>query len=209
MVNGAESRGGSVAGQVARRALQHGVVQLFVGQADQQRQAALDGVQGLAEGFELFFVAAIAFGRVGIPPVGGGRVAGPERAHLACGVVAHGDDEVHVGRAGGGKLVPAFAAQAFGRDASGTQHLQAQRVGLLVVARAAAGRKGLEAALPQMVEQGLGQDAAGGIVRAQKQHVQGFGCIGHGELTQKTWPLSSCRQQPGQGCKGRLGSSFQ
>jgi hypothetical protein len=41
---------------VARAALQHGVVQLC-GQADQQRQAALDGVQGLAEGFELFFVA--------------------------------------------------------------------------------------------------------------------------------------------------------
>ena len=30
MVNGAESRSGSVAGQVARGALQHGVVQLFV-----------------------------------------------------------------------------------------------------------------------------------------------------------------------------------
>src|SRR3990167_4888313 len=86
-------------------------------------------------------------------------MAGPEGADLTRCVVAHGDDQVHVRRAGGG-------------DACVARPGPPQRVWLLVVARAAARRVSLEAALAHGVEQSLCQDAAGGVVRAQKQHVQ-------------------------------------
>jgi carbamoyl-phosphate synthase small subunit len=58
------------------------------------------------------------------------------------------------------------AGQAFGGDTCFAQGLQPQRIGLLVVTRAATGGKRLEAPLAHVVEQGLGQDAAGRIVGA-------------------------------------------
>ena len=86
----------------------------------------------------------------------------------------------------GSEFVPALALQALGGDAGVLQHLQAQGVGLLVLAWAAAGRKGLEAAFADVVEDGFGQDAAGRVVRAQEKDVQRVGGVGHG-VAVRTW----------------------
>src|SRR5450830_90596 len=106
-----------VLGKVSCRCLQTGLGELVGGQIDQQFEAALDQVQGLAEGFELLFVGAIAFRGVGIAPVRGGWVPGPDGADLTGRVVAHRDDQIHLWRLWRGKFIPALAAQPLGGDA--------------------------------------------------------------------------------------------
>jgi hypothetical protein len=53
---------------------------------------------------------------------GNGR-AGPHRAHLTHNVIAHGDHVVHNRRAKLSELMPALAAQLFGRKVNGLKHL--------------------------------------------------------------------------------------
>ena len=117
-------------------------------------------------------------------------MAGPDRTDFAGGVVADGDDQVHLRRVRTGELVPALAVQAVGADADRLQRLQTQRVGLLVGARTAAGGVGLEAATTDVVQCRLGQDAARRIVRAEEEDVQEVGCacrsMGNG-VSSRTW----------------------
>src|SRR6516225_5591705 len=73
------------------------------------REPAPDGVKRLPEGFQLLLGSARSLRRVRVSPMRGRRVAGPVRADLAGGVVAHRDDQVHVWRLCLGELVPALA----------------------------------------------------------------------------------------------------
>jgi hypothetical protein len=56
------------------------------------------------------------------------------------------------------------------------QYLQAQRIRLLIFTRAAAGGIGFETPVAEGIQQGLGKDATGGIVRAEEQDIQRDRC---------------------------------
>src|SRR3546814_1925085 len=99
------------------------------------------------------------------------RLPRPDRAELAGGVVAHGEDEVHRRRAGRSELVPALRAQAVHRDVLVAQ--QVQCVGMRRALGVAAGAEGAEATAAETVQQRLGQDAARRVPGAQEQHVVG------------------------------------
>ena len=99
-------------------------------------------MQRLTKGFQFLLGRALHFRGVWHSPMRSRRVTGPIRANLACGVVADGDDQVHVRGTGLAELVPVLAAQSVGADTSVAQHFQGHRVGLLVCSRTAAGRKG-------------------------------------------------------------------
>src|SRR5205085_1905860 len=102
-------------------------------------------------------------------PMGGDGLARPDRADLARGVVAHGDDEVDPWRAGFRELVPALAAQARGGKAEGPQRVEAERIDLAV--GVAPRRMSLEASLAEMDEQHLGHDRARGVAGAEEEDV--------------------------------------
>ena len=99
------------------------------------------------------------------------RLARPVRAHLSSRVVADGENEIQECCAGRGELVPALAAQAFSREIHALEQFESDRMhrslGMTASTEAA------ESPAPQVVNQGLGDDAARGITGAEKQHVVG------------------------------------
>src|SRR5689334_318477 len=101
--------------------------------------------------------------------MGGDRIARPDRADLARGLIADGKDEIHDRRAGASELVPAFAAHF--TDGQAKPIKQVQRQWMHCPLRKAAGAIALEAAPAPMVEQRLGEDAPRRVAGAQEQHV--------------------------------------
>src|SRR3546814_20264394 len=77
----------------------------------------MDARRNLTEYFfkntAFFFIAALSGGRVFEPPMRRYGLARPAGAYFARRAIAHRNDEVHLRRAGNGKFVPAFTAQAF------------------------------------------------------------------------------------------------
>lgn len=101
--------------------------------------------------------------------MGPDRMARPDRADLAGGVVADGDDEVQRRRAGRGELVPALAAQPLARQAELLEQRERDRMHLAlgIAARAVPD----EAAPAPMVDQRFRDDAAGRIPGTEDQDV--------------------------------------
>jgi hypothetical protein len=91
-------------------ALQFGGVQFGDRQLHQLLDARLDRAQRRGEGGAAL---GLAFDRGGIgqAPVRADGPAGPDRAGLARGAVAERDDEIELGRARRGELVPALGAE--------------------------------------------------------------------------------------------------
>ena len=128
--------------------------------------------QGLREGGAFFVVGAFNGCGIGEAPVRGDRLAGPEGTHFAGGLVADGDDKVELRCAGGGELVPAFAAQVFDWVAEGAHLLDGE--GVDAAGGMAAGAVGLEAAGGHGVEERLADDAARGVAGAEDEDVVGL-----------------------------------
>ena len=63
-------------------------------------------------------------------PMRGHRLAGPDRADLARGIVANGEDEIELGRAVLREFLPALRAVAVGRKPHLVERLERQRDGL-------------------------------------------------------------------------------
>ena len=101
----------------------------------------------------------------------GHRLSGPVGALLAGGVVADSEHEIELRRAGLCELVPRLRAQARHVEVRPLQ--QVEREGVHLAARVAPGRERLEASLALTVHHALGDDRAGGVARAEKQHVEG------------------------------------
>jgi hypothetical protein len=125
-------------------------LQLGVGQAGKQGNAAVHQSEGMRKRSEFFCIRAFDRGRVFDTPVACGRLARPDRTDFAGGVIADGDDEIEVRRRftirrRAGELIPALAAQAFGGQALLLQILDG--VGIDLTVRLAAGTVGLETAL--------------------------------------------------------------
>src|SRR3989344_113394 len=120
--------------------------------------------------FERFTLAG-AFHRGGIldPPMRIHRLARPDRAGLAGGIVADGEDEIEDRGTGGGKLVPALRAKALGLEAEFAEKRAHLRMDLTL--GDAAGAKGAKASRAIAVQQRLGEDRARAVAGAQEQHV--------------------------------------
>ncbi len=93
----------------------------------------------------------------------------PYRAHLACGPVADGYDEIHVRRVLERKFVPRFAPRTLRADTALAQKLEDE--GIHAAAWMTAGAERFEATLAFRVQHAFGDDAAGRIPRAQEQDV--------------------------------------
>ena len=90
-------------------------------QGEEEADAAIEDDVRIAEGAGDLFGRAADGGRIGDAPVRGHRLARPVGARFVGGIVADGEDEVHLRGVGSGELIPGFAAQAVGRDPGGVE----------------------------------------------------------------------------------------
>lgn len=125
-------------------------------------------LKGLAERAADFFIGPTHKRRIGQAPMRRHRLPGPDRAGFVGGVIADREHEIKFGRAGHGKLIPGFAAKAGGGQAGFFDLLKRKWIGIAARCAASAVSLELSARRWQAVDDGLGHDAARGIVRAQK-----------------------------------------
>lgn len=96
--------------------------------------------------------------RIRDSPMGGHRMAGPDRADFVRCVVADGEDEIHVRRVGFCELIPGFATSVTGWNPDAFELFDGARIHL--AGRMAAGAECVEAALSALVERCFGHDGA-------------------------------------------------
>jgi len=96
------------------------------------REEVADALVQVAKGFlkRLALAFALDGGRVGNAPMHPRRLAGPNRADFALGIVANADYDIERLRIRRGELVPALGAIALNREATLSQQLQRGRVHL-------------------------------------------------------------------------------
>ena len=138
-------------------------------QGQQQGDAAIQGGEGLRVGAVDFLRGAANGGGIGHSPMRGDGLAGPDGADFFGRVIADGKDEVEMGRAGLGKLVPGLAAQAFHAETGGGD--LAQSFGANGSGGMTAGAVGGEGGRSFAVEDRFRQDGAGGVAGAEKQNI--------------------------------------
>ena len=109
--------------------------------------------------------------------MGAHEIAKEHRARLAGRGVAHRDGDIQRWRLLAHELVPGLARQAIDGHASAGQLLQC--IGIHLAGGLAAGAKGNEPALAQVVEGGFRQDAPGGIAGADEEDATRV----HGEVS--------------------------
>src|SRR3984893_17160525 len=164
-----QSRAGTATADLVDVAFDRQAVKLL----DRQRHKKLDAVFErdirLAESFPLLSVRVLHGSRVRHAPMGGDRIARPDRTDFAGGLVADRKDKIHDRRAGPGELVPAFAAQAAGRQMKLFE--QVESYGMNRAFRKAAGAIAFEPFLAPMLDQHFGEDAPGRVTGAEKEDV--------------------------------------
>lgn len=135
-------------------------------QSEQQGDAPIEQREGVRIGTLDFLRCAADSGGIGHSPVRGDGLTGPDGAHFFRRVIADGKNEVEMGRAGLGKLIPGLAAQAFDAEARGFD--LPQSLGADGSRGMTAGAVGSERGRCLAVEDRLRQDGAGGIAGAEK-----------------------------------------
>ncbi len=154
---------------VRQLALDGRLVKHFERQIHEQADAVHHVPEGLFEGPALLGVSAFDGGRVFKSPMRRDRLTRPHRTHFAGGVVADGDDEVHLRCVGRGVLVPALAAQILGRVIHRLHLFDGE--GIDLAGWVTAGAVGAEALLPHRVDESFGHDAARRIAGAEDEDV--------------------------------------
>ena len=152
--------------------LRREVVELLERQAGQQLDVTPQHRGRLQESGLPFLLRPLDGRRVFDAPMRSRGLSGPDRADLAGGVVADGQDEVHRWRIRLRELLPALAAQALGRHARRFQGLD--RVGVHLARGMAARRESAKAAAAELIHHDLGHDRARGVAGAQEKHVVGL-----------------------------------
>src|ERR1700730_15836202 len=164
-----QSRAGTATADLVDVAFDRQAVKLL----DRQRHKKLDAIFErdirLAESFPLLSVRVLHGSRVRHAPMGGDRIARPDRADFTGGLVADRKDKIHDRRAGPGELVPAFAAQAACRQMKLFE--QVESYGMNRAFRKAAGAIAFEPFLAPMLDQHFGDDAPGLVAGAEKEDV--------------------------------------
>src|SRR6516165_9122213 len=84
-------------------------IQSFEPQAGEELDTGFERLIRNTKGAVLLGLRALDSRRIRHAPMGGHRIAGPDRADLTGGLVANGEDEIHLGRARLGEFVPTFA----------------------------------------------------------------------------------------------------
>ena len=107
---------------------------------------------------------ALHRGRIGHAPMGGHRLAGPDRADFACGVVTDREDEIERRRARRGELLPRFRAEVVQVEAAALDDGPDMRID--PPRRHGPGGIGFEAARAFLVHQRLGDHRARRIAGA-------------------------------------------
>ncbi len=125
----------------------------------------VSGIEGLPN----LIIAPCNRCRIGNSPMHADRIAEPHRATLPGGVVAHRDDGVKACRIQTLELIPGLRSQAVCIMAALAELSQCGRIHL--TRRAAAGTLRCESSRPQLIENHFGQDAAGGVSRAEKKNL--------------------------------------
>jgi hypothetical protein len=111
---------------------------------------ALQGVESFLGDLARFLRVRHVNRRVPHAPVCGDRLSGPDRAGLACSLIADGDHQVEPRRTGRAELVPGLAARAIRGHALLLEELQDKRIHL---ARAmTAGAERTESSLAELVQ---------------------------------------------------------
>src|SRR5688572_14530941 len=100
----------------------------------------------------------------------GHRLPRPYRAHLAGGLVADGDHDVHLRRVLAGKLIPWLAAQPAHGNVVALE--QFQRVGIHLARGEAARAVRAKPSRADAVEVALSEDATSGVSGAQEEDVE-------------------------------------
>src|SRR5258708_6564563 len=163
---GSSSRG---AADVIEFLLQGEPAQPCDGQIAEEIQPVSNLSEHLKEEGALLHLAALEGGGIGKAPMRRHRLAGPNRAHLARGRVAHRDDEIHLGGIAPRELVPTLRAQPGGRQAGYPQRVERQ--GMDGALRVAAGAMAKEAIAGVRVQIALGKNRAGRIPGAEEEDV--------------------------------------
>src|SRR5579863_513588 len=90
-------------------------IQAGVRQVEEQIDSAFQHYERIAKSLSHLGLGSLSRRRIGYAPVRRRRMPGPDWADFLRCVVTHGEYEIHLRSAGLGKLLPAFAAQAFRR----------------------------------------------------------------------------------------------
>src|SRR5665809_15098 len=138
-------------------------------QIDEDRDALGEHPEAIVEGKGLLRFGAYRLGRIGQPPMGAHRLPRPYWASFLRGVVADGEHEIELGRAGCGKLIPRLGAELRHVVIGFFQQVERQRMD--VAERLAAGAIGVEFTAPEAVQDALGHDRARGVAGAKKENV--------------------------------------
>lgn len=103
-------------------ALQGHALQLVEGQRQEQFDAPVKPVVEIAESGNLSSVRPLDRRRIGNAPMRRYRLSRPDRAGLGRRLIAHREDEIHLGRVGFGEFAPAFGMQTLNRQILHVQH---------------------------------------------------------------------------------------
>ena len=150
--------------------LQRQLVDRVHRQADEDRDAVVEHAVGIGEGEMLLGLGAFHGGRVRHAPMRRHRLARPDRAGFVRRVVADREDEIHLGRARSREFVPALRAGEGGIVVEALQKLEC--IGMHLAFGMRAGRKRLEPAGADPVEDRFGDNGSRRISGAQKQDVE-------------------------------------
>jgi hypothetical protein len=148
--------------------------QLAMAKGEEELDAAFEHAEGVAKGDHALGFRAVGGRRIGHAPMRGDRMPRPDRADLAGGVVADGEDIIHVRRVRRGELRPAFRSQPVDRQLHLLQQRDRERIDRAF--RVGTGAPRLEATLPPVIEDRFGKDAARRIAGAQEEHVADRRC---------------------------------
>src|SRR3984893_15314844 len=194
-----QSRAGTATAEVVDVAFERWALELL----DRQRHKKLDAVFErdirLAESFPLLSDRALHGSRVRHAPMNRDRLARPDRADFTGGLVADRKDKIHDRRAGSGELVPAFAAQAAGRQMNLFE--QVESYGMNRAFRKAAGAIAFEPFLAPMLDQPFGEEAPGRVTGGEKEDV-GRSCIHDWPRRRRACVLRSSRRRRSSRCRG-------
>ncbi len=139
------------------------------GRLQEDPDAMFERAEGVAERQHSLRLAAFDRGRILDAPMRRHRLARPDRAGLAGGLVADRDDEVELDAARRGEFVPALAARAIRGNLHLREQFERQRID--PPGREASGTVAAESPPAPVIDERLRQDAARRIAGAQEQDV--------------------------------------
>ena len=156
----------SVAADACEFAFEGETVEGIERQGEEEADSAVEMDERIAERLVDLFRSAFDCCWIGNTPVSRHGLTGPDGTDFAGGVVTDGEDEIEWGSAGLGEFVPGLAAEAGGWKVRRVEKLECD--GMNGAFGVAAGTVGGEIRGAFLIEDGFGEDGAGGIAGAEE-----------------------------------------